>query len=112
MKKTSFKYKRKKISLEVKELGFFGKVFGLMFKSRENAGALLFDFEKPTRIAIHSFFVFFPFIAVWLDKKGKVIEIKKIASFIPSIHCKKNFHKLIEIPFNEKYDGKIKLFYP
>jgi len=112
MKHVSFKYKGKKISTDVEVCGFFGKIFGLMFKSREGANALLFDFKKPTRISIHSFFVFFPFIAVWLDKKGKVLEIKKITPFASPVSPKKNFHKLIEIPSNTRYNGKIKLLYP
>ena len=107
-----FKHKGKKITLDVETLGFFGKVFGLMFMPRENANALLFDFKKPTRVRIHSFFVFFPFVAVWLDKKGKVLEIKKIIPFTFSVSPLKNFYKLIEIPLNKKYDGKIKLIYP
>lgn len=85
------------------------KITGLMFKERETAKALLFDFKEPTRIRIHSFFVFFPFVAVWLDKKNKVIEIKKITPFTISTRPKKEFNKLIEIPFNKKYDGKTRL---
>ena len=112
MKSISFKHKGKKINLDVEVCGFFGKIFGLMFMPRENANALLFDFKKPTRVRIHSFFVFFPFVAVWLDDKNKIVQIKKVMPFISSIRCKKNFYKLIEIPFNTKYDGKIKLLYP
>ena len=112
MKKISFNYRSKRIVIEVNNLGFFGKIFGLMFKKRATAKALLFDFRKPVDMRIHSLFVFFPFVAVWLDKKGKVLEIKKVMPFTISVGAKKTFYKLVEIPFNRKYDGKIKLLYP
>ena len=112
MKSISFKHKGKKINLDVEVCGFFGKIFGLMFKKRATAKALLFDFRKPVDMRIHSLFVFFPFVAVWLDKKGKVLEIKKVMPFTISVGAKKTFYKLVEIPFNRKYDGKIKLLYP
>jgi len=93
----------KKIFIEVKNLNFFGKISGLMFTRREKARALFFDFGKSTRIAIHSFFVFFPFYAIWLDDKNKIVEIRKVYSWKPHIKPKKNFFKLIEIPINDEY---------
>jgi len=75
---------------------------GLMFSRRQKAKNLLFEFQKPTKLKIHSFFVFFPFIAIWLDKNNKIIQIKKINPFKLSIEPKKPFLKLIEIPINQK----------
>src|SRR3989344_2241091 len=100
MEKVFFSYRGKKFNFDAKVCGFFGKIFGLMFKSKENASALLFEFKKPTTIRIHSLFVFFPFVAVWLGKKGKVIEIKKVSPFTLSVSPKKSFYKLLEIPIN------------
>ena len=74
-----------------------------MFSRREKAKILLFKFEKPTRLAIHSFFVFYPFIAVWVDSEGKVIETKRVNPFIPYIIPEKDFISLVEIPLNRKY---------
>ena len=111
MKKLYFNHKGKKFNIDVEVCGFFGKIFGLMFKSKESANALLFEFEKPTRMSIHSLFVFFPFLAIWLNKKGKVIEIKKVKPFTASVFSKKNFYKLLEIPFNKKYDDKIRILH-
>lgn len=80
-----------------------------MFKRRQNAGALLFEFKKPVNLGIHSFFVFFPFVAVWLDEEDKVIEIKVVKSFTMSVEAKRPYRKLLEIPMNEKYKKKTKL---
>ncbi len=79
------------------------KVLGLMFKSKNKANALLFQFEKPTKMKIHSFFVFFPFIALWLDDKNQIIEQRKISPFGFSFSPKRPYNKLIEIPLNDKY---------
>lgn len=67
--KFNFRYKNKKIRINVKVCSEFNKFLGLMFVRRKRAKALLFDFEKPTKISIHSWFVFFPFVAIWLDDK-------------------------------------------
>ena len=99
--------KKIKIS-DIKKCSEIGKIFGLMFKSKEKANALLFEFSKPAKIAIHSLFVFFPFIALWLNDKNKVQEIKKITSFKLSIKPKNPFSKLIEIPLNSRYSSLIK----
>src|SRR3989344_3026513 len=103
MKKISFSFKGRKLNIDAKKCGFFGKAFGLMFTSKENANALLFEFKKPIKLKIHSFFVFFSFIAVWFNKKGKVLEMKKIKPFTVAVSSKKNFYKLLEIPINNKY---------
>ena len=101
--KLKLNFKNKNIFLEVKEMNWFGKIKGLMFCRREKAGALLFDFKKPVRIGIHSFFVFFTFYAIWLDDKNKIIEIKKVSPWSVLILPSRKYVKLIEIPINEKY---------
>ncbi|HUW43779.1 MAG TPA: hypothetical protein VMV95_02365 [Bacillota bacterium] len=97
------KIKIKNLSLDVKRCGGLYRFKGLMFVRRKKARALLFDFGTLSKEAIHSFFVFFPFIAVWLDSKGKIIEIRKIKPFVPFVSMKKSYSKLIEIPINKKY---------
>ncbi|MFH1607863.1 MAG: hypothetical protein ABIA78_01905 [archaeon] len=101
-------YKNNEFDLDVKKVSELGKISGLMFCRRENARTLLFEFNKSTRMAIHSWFVFFPFIAIWLDDKNQVVEIKKITSWRSYIVPKRKFSKLIEIPCNEKYEELIK----
>lgn len=100
----------KKINLEVKLCNsIFSKIKGLMFTRKQNAKALLFNFKKPTKIKIHSFFVFFPFLALWLDDNNTIIESKIIKPFKFSISSKKPFSKFVEIPINKKYFSVIKL---
>jgi uncharacterized membrane protein (UPF0127 family) len=87
------------------------KISGLMFKKREKAEALLFEFSKPTKLAIHSYFVFFPFIAVWLDENNKIIEIKKVEPFTFHVKPKKPFTKLLEVPINSRYSRNLSNLY-
>ncbi len=100
-------YKSKKISLNVKFCKL--KFLGLMFTRREKAKALLFDFKRLRRISIHSWFVFFDFVAVWLDDKSRIIEVRVVKPFSFSICPKKSFSKLIEIPVNKRYRRQVKL---
>ena len=109
MKKTiCFRYKNNKIHLVAEECGFLKRFTGLMFATRKNARALLFDFGKPNRMKIHSLFVFFPFFAVWLDEKNNVIDMKKIKPFALSACPKKPASKLVEIPINKRYNSAVK----
>ena len=89
----------------VKRVSGSGGITGLMFKGKNYDKVLLFDFiskGKPTRMKIHSLFC--PkFLAVWLDNKNKVIESKIIKPFRLSVGCKREFSRLIEIPFNNRY---------
>ncbi len=102
MKKIFFRHKGKQFNMGIKECRGLNKIFGLMFKSK-NTNAILFEFKKPTSIRIHSFFVFFPFVAVWLDEKNRVIKINKIRPFTLAAYPKKEYDKLIEIPINKRY---------
>ncbi len=108
-KNISFEFKGKKFKIRAKICGSFRRVKGLMFKSKENAEALLFEFKKPVKMKIHSFFVFFDFISVWFDENGKIIEARKIKPFTFCVASKKPFKKLLEIPINSKYENLIKL---
>ncbi len=78
------------------------KAKGLMFSRRENAEALLFEFSSPGFWSIHSFFVFYPFLALWL-KGNRVIDYKIVRPFSFSVRPRDSFLRLIEIPINEKY---------
>jgi uncharacterized membrane protein (UPF0127 family) len=94
----------KKINIpNPKKLSEFDKATGLMFSRREKAKILLFEFKKPTKMKIHSFFVFHKFIAIWLDNKNKTVDLKIVKPFSPSVSSKKPFYKLIEIPISKRY---------
>jgi len=109
MRKTIFlNYKGKSLKLNAVVCSGFGRLSGLMFKSKET-DILLFEFSKKTRIRIHSFFVFFPFFAVWIDDKNKIIQVKKIRPFTFSVRPKESFTKIIEIPVNSKNREILKL---
>ncbi|MEM3116760.1 MAG: DUF192 domain-containing protein [Candidatus Pacearchaeota archaeon] len=108
--KISFLYKNRIFKIDVKPCNKIQRFFGLMFRRREKAKALLFDFGKPVNIRIHSFFVFFTFVAIWLDEKNNVLKIEKIRPYSFPIGTKKPFNKLIEIPVNKKY-SKILVFF-
>ncbi len=101
-KRIILNFGRKKIPIEANIARGFRRIIGLMFSRRENAKILLFEFPKPVRLAIHSLFVFFPFIAIWIDDGGKIIEIRKVKPFLPHICPSENFSSFVEIPLNKK----------
>ena len=88
---------------DLNKVSKFGMIRGLMFRSRGKSPALSFEFSRPTNMKIHSFFVFFPFLAVWLDENNKIIEKKVIKPFQSIVGITKKFTKLIEIPINDRY---------
>lgn len=100
-------YKGKKINIIAEECGFFRRFTGLMLSGRKHSQALLFSFKKPVKTKIHSFFVFFPFIAVWLDNKNNVLALKIVRPFTFSVQPKEEFLKIIEIPVNKRYKNVI-----
>ena len=46
---------------------------GLMFRTKHN---LIMTFEKPRKISLHNFFVFYPLDILLLDEQKQIIEIK------------------------------------
>ena len=56
----------------------FSKFRGLMFTKKKER-ALIFFFNKPTRVDLHMFFVFYPIDVVFLNEK-KQDTLKKIKS--------------------------------
>jgi len=102
-------YKKKRIKVIAEDCNFLRKFIGLMFSRREKAKILLFKFRKKGKIVIHSFFVFYSFVAVWLDGKNKVVDLKIVKSFVPCVSHRNKADKLIEIPINKKYDDVLTL---
>ena len=108
-------FSRKQIEIPVKKVGFFGKISGLMFRTRQTEN-LLFDFETATRMSFHSFFVFFDFLIIWLDEKNNVIDYEICRPFRARISTGKSFKKVVEVPLNRNnakilrfFDGKRKV---
>ena len=94
-------YYNKKIKLDAKKVSFFAKFIGLMFKS-SNTENLLFEFKDNSKAGLHSFFVFFPFLVLWLGRGNKVVDYKVCLPFRWRISTEKPFVKVIELPFNNK----------
>ena len=78
------------------------KIRGLMFRKKHKK-TLLFVFSKPGRVmnAIHSFFVFFPFDAVWLDEEKRVIQVQRIKPFTFIAYPKRPAKYLLEMPIGK-----------
>lgn len=102
-KKVTFFYKNKEFSLDFFECNFLERASGLMFTRKSSAKPLLFDFKKPVNSSIHSFFVFFDFVAIWLDEKNQVVELKVVRPWKISVSPTEKFVKLLEIPINSSY---------
>ncbi len=103
------KLRKKTINLEVNKVSEIGKFSGLMFKTKETEN-LLFEFSYSNFPRIHSFFVFFDFLAVWLDENNKAVDFEIVKPFTFSVSPKLPSRKLIEIPLNEKNSRTIELF--
>jgi uncharacterized membrane protein (UPF0127 family) len=108
-KKIIIHYKKKRITVIAEDCNSLRKFIGLMFSRRQKAGILMFKFKKKRKIVIHSFFVFYSFVAVWLDERNRVMDLKVVKSFIPYVSHKNKADKLIEIPINKKYDDILTL---
>ncbi len=81
----------------IKECKGINKYFGLMFKNKGETFPLLFRSNNPIK-SIHSFFVFFPFIALWLDENYNVVDYKIVKPFSFSIKPKFPVRFLLEVP--------------
>jgi uncharacterized protein len=76
----------------------FSKAVGLMFHKRITDTGYIFVFEKPRRIDLHMFFVFFPIDLLFLDKEKKVIEIKEDFRPFTLYYSKEKAAYVIELP--------------
>jgi len=108
-KKIILTYKGQKVELELKVVPKILHWLGLMFSFKNIAKPRLFEFGKESDIAIHSWFVFYDFVAIWLDEAGKIIETRKVRPFTSSVCPRQKFKKLIEIPINSDYDEVCRL---
>ena len=93
----------KKVRLKRVEIAdsVFSRATGLMFRRKINR-PLIFTFPFPARHALHSFFVFFQFDAVFLDDCKKVVEVReRIAPFTPLVLPKTPVKYVVELPAGE-----------
>jgi hypothetical protein len=82
---------------------FFKRARGLMFrKNIEKPLLFILPNESKQLSSIHSFFVFFPFDAVFLNSKGVVVDVKeKIKPFTFNITPQKPAKYIIEMKAGE-----------
>lgn len=111
-KKLTIGYKGKRIKLFAEDCNWWRKFSGLMFSKKEEAEILFFGFKRKQNIAIHSFFVFYPFIAVWLDEKNKAIDVRVVKPFTSYASPKEKALSLVEIPICKKNKRFVKFFTP
>lgn len=70
---------------------------GLMF--RKKPASILFTFDWPGLHGIHSFFVSFPFDAVYLNEEGKVVDVfMRVPPFTHYLQPSRPVSYLIELP--------------
>lgn len=79
---------------------------GLMFKNKEKANALLFEFNQDMNLSITSMFCP-PFLAIWLNEHNKIVEYKIVSPNKFSISPQKPYRKLIEVPINKRYSSVV-----
>lgn len=104
--------KKKRIKIKnIKKVSMIEEGIGLMFHRKEKCPAMLFEFKHPNKMLIHSLFVFFPFIAIWLDNKNKVVDMKIVKPFRLSVSSRKPFYKLLEIPLNRNYKKEANILF-
>ncbi len=85
--------------VDVKRMNFFTQFIGLMFTSK-NAKIRLFSYSKDSKIMIHSWFIYYPFLIIWLNRKKRIVGWKKVFPFNSCVVPPKKFRHFVEIPFN------------
>ena len=108
VKNVTFFHKGKRFSVEAKKCNLIGEGIGLMFSRREKAKILIFEFDKKRKIIIHSFFVFFPFVALWINEKNEVVDSKIVKPFVSYVSPSEKTNSLIEIPINKNNKKLVK----
>ena len=107
MKSIKVGFGNKRFNVKARELPLHEMYFGLMFKGK-NCDNLLFN--RSGKWGIHSWFVFFPFLAIWVDDKNNVQEFRIVKPFTFYVEPKREFAKLIELPINERNKKIIEVF--
>jgi uncharacterized membrane protein (UPF0127 family) len=102
-------YRGKTLTIKAKEVSWLGKFSGLMFRTRRTRN-LFFTFPSEDLAAIHSFFVFFPFLALWLDDKNRVIDHSVVRPFTLLVRPRHSSKRLLELPLNVENTKIIQFF--
>ncbi len=99
MRKIIISTGRKKLKADYAE-NFLQKAAGLMFATPPKNKGLLMDcgIESRAGSAIHMLFVSFPLDILWLDKNKKIVDMRKVHSFMPLAIPKKPAKYVLELP--------------
>ena len=103
------KFKGKNRDIKLKSVRKIRKFTGLMFRTK-NTENLLFNFSEFESKNIHSFFVFFDFMAIWLNNRNKVLKVDLVKPFTILIKAPEKTRKLIELPINNSNKDLIEFF--
>ena len=96
--KAKISFNSRIIEFPLKKCSSWEKFKGLMF-STTNSPLLIEIKDKP----IHSMFVFYPFLAIWLNDENKIVDYKLVHPFTSSILPQSKFSKIIEIPYKDDF---------
>ena len=79
------KFNKKEYNIRVCD-SFFSQARGLMFKSLKYDEALLFIFDEPVKLGLHTLFVFYPIDIYFLNENKKVIHsVLNVRPFTPYV---------------------------
>jgi len=87
----------------------FSRLKGLMFSKKLKDSALLFVFQKETKISLHMFFVFYPIDVAFLNENMKVVDLKQKFKPFTIYISKKPAKYVLEMPLGsiKKIDNKV-----
>jgi len=85
-----------KVKVDLTADNLFSQARGLMFRSKPVT--ILFKFDKDDIYSIHSWFVFFPFDIVYLDKGMRAVEIYKNVPSYSYLKPKRPARNFLELP--------------
>ena len=74
------------------------KAMGLMFSRKKADFGLIFSFNAEARRSLHMFFVFYPIDVLFLDKGGRIVEIKNNFRPFRTYRPKQKASYIIELP--------------
>lgn len=98
----------KKFGVGVREVKGIWKLKGLMFCQKDKADNLLFNNSR--NVALHSFFVFFDFLVLWLDEENRVVDFKIVRPWSFYEKSGEDFEKIVEIPVNSRNEKILSYF--
>ncbi len=98
--------RRRQLQIDIKRVGFFTQFIGLMF-SRRKTPIRLFSYSSDRKVPIHSWFVFYDFLIVWLDSKNKIVSWKVVKPFTSLVLPTRVCRAFLEIPLDGKYRKEI-----